>query len=64
MTWAQKYHEPRGPLRTIEAIEERTAVTLLLLSCEHIETAPHHHYQVGDDSRCFQCGQQETNDNA
>lgn len=49
--------DPRGPIKQITAIEERSDITLLALTCGHVSKANQiFHYKVGADSRCFECG--------
>lgn len=48
--------DPRGPVRTIEAVEATPSGTFLLLSCAHVvEHNQIYTYRVGDSSRCFTC---------
>lgn len=48
--------DPRGPVRTIVAVEQRPDVTLILLSCGHTGHFNQiFHYEVGSDARCMQC---------
>ena len=48
--------DPRGPIRTIIAVEKRTDVALVTLSCGHIAHFNQiFHYKVGSDARCRAC---------
>lgn len=49
-------NDPRGPVRQIVAIEERTDATLLKLSCGHVGRFNQiFHYKLGHDCHCVQC---------
>lgn len=49
--------DPRGPSRTIQAIEERRDITLLTLDCGHVgRFAQHFTYKTGRTVHCFDCG--------
>ncbi len=51
--------DPRGPIRQIESIERTPSAVLLTLSCGHVShCATHFSYKTGNDSHCFECGQQ------
>ena len=55
--------DPRGPVRKIQAVDlSRRAVPgdgwtyLTMEPCGHVGAfVSHHHYNVGDDQRCFDC---------
>lgn len=48
--------DPRGPLRTVLAVEERTDTTLVTLICGHVgHFNQTWRYRVGDEHRCFAC---------
>lgn len=50
------YSDPRGPVRTITAIEERTDATLLTLDCGHVGRFNQiFHYKLGNPVRCHEC---------
>jgi len=52
--------DPRGPLRTIKAVEETPSATLLTLDCGHVNAhAQHFSYRIGDSCHCFACGQMQ-----
>ncbi len=49
-------NDPRGPIRTITAIEERSDATLLTLDCGHVATCNQiFHYKIGASERCTFC---------
>ncbi len=48
--------DPRGPIRTIIAVEKLTDAALVQLSCGHVRRFnPIFHYKVGSDARCLEC---------
>ena len=48
--------DPRGPIRQIVSIEQRTDVTLCTLTCGHVARFNQiFHYKIGSDARCIQC---------
>jgi hypothetical protein len=54
-------NDPRGPVRQIKAIEERSDATLLTLSCGHVGRFNQiFHYKIGEDCRCVRCLDEET----
>ena len=58
---SQMRPDPRGPTRTIVAVERRPDRTDLLLSCGHTGRFNQtFHYKVGSDTRCFACREKET----
>lgn len=51
--------DPRGPIRQIESIERTPSEVLLNLSCGHVaHCAVHFSYRIGNDTHCYECGQQ------
>jgi len=50
--------DPRGPNREIRKVEERADITLLTLDCGHVaQCVSHFHYKIGNQHRCYACGQ-------
>jgi hypothetical protein len=48
--------DPRGPIRQIVSIEERTDATLCTLTCGHVARFNQtFSYKVGSDQHCIQC---------
>lgn len=48
--------DPRGPERTIVAVEYKSHAALVTLSCGHVrEWNQIYSYRVGDRGRCFAC---------
>jgi hypothetical protein len=53
-------NDPRGPMRTILAVDSQSSVALVKLDCGHIaECNPIFHYVVGESLHCFNCGKEE-----
>jgi len=55
------YKDPRGPIRKIVSVHESPTggLTEVSLSCGHVAKLNQiYHYTVGNDCRCFQCGQE------
>lgn len=52
------YIDPRGILRTVAKVEEPNGQAFVTFCCGHRgQFAPHFHYRIGDEMRCFRCGQ-------
>lgn len=48
--------DPRGPIRSIVAIKERTDGTAITKDCGHTsDHAPHFMYKLGARIHCYQC---------
>lgn len=48
--------DPRGPLRTIVAVQRESYAALVTLSCGHVnELNQIYSYKIGEDVRCFTC---------
>lgn len=53
-------NDPRGPIREIVSIEERSDATMITMSCGHTGRFNQiFHYKIGASVHCFQCGQLE-----
>ena len=53
--------DPRGPIRTIAAVEKRPNVALVTLSCGHVgHFNPVYRYTINADARCMECLKKET----
>lgn len=53
---ASRSVDPRGPMRRIVAINERSDGTAITCDCGHTyNRAQHFTYKIGADIRCFSC---------
>ena len=52
----ETWHDPRGPERSLEAIEYTARCTLITLSCGHVsECNAIYAYKIGSTSRFMKC---------
>jgi hypothetical protein len=49
--------DPRGPIRKITDINQRSDVTLVTMDCGHTGRMNQiYMYRIGANSRCYECG--------